>query len=146
MATLPLPPGSLANSCISFISITRAFAGASALFTPQLAGQLFGIPIYREANIIARLFGVRDLLLGLTLWIAHRRVFRARAKSDTAKFAESKRDLNAVVWMGLICDSVDVCSCVIAVMAEGMEGRAIALTGGGAGLFVALAGLVLRRL
>jgi len=136
----------LANSCISFISVARILAGSSALLTPQLAGQLYGIAIMPEANIVARLFGVRDLVIGAFLWSSRSNLSRAIAKADGAKITEARRDLKNVLWMGMLCDSVDVCSCVVAVLTEGMEWRAIGWVGVGAAVFTALGGVALRRL
>jgi hypothetical protein len=136
----------LANCCISLISVSRIFAGSSTLFTPQLAGQLYGIPITYEANVVARLFGVRDLVIGAFLWSARSNLSRAIAKADGVKITEAGRDVKTLLWMGMICDSVDVCSCVVAVFTEGMEGRAIGWVGVGAAVLAALAGVALRRL
>jgi hypothetical protein len=135
----------LANNCIGFISVARILAGSSTLFTPQLAGQLFGLPINLETYVIARLFGVRDMIIGAYLWSARGHVSQAIARGDAAKIMQARRDVKNMLWMGMICDSVDVCSFAVAVLAEGMEGRAIGLVGGGAAAFAALAGVALRR-
>jgi hypothetical protein len=136
----------LANSCINFISVGRILAGSSALFAPQFAGQFFGIALMPEANIVARLFGVRDVVIGAFLWSARNKVSRAIAKVDGARITDARQDLKYVLWMGMLCDSVDICSCVVAVLAEGMEGKAIGWVGVGAAFFVAAAGVALRRL
>ncbi len=99
-----------------------------------------------EANIVARLFGVRDVVIGAFLWSARNKVSRAIAKVDGARITDARQDLKYVLWMGMLCDSVDICSCVVAVLAEGMEGKAIGWVGVGAAFFVAAAGVALRRL
>lgn len=71
---------------------------------------------------------------------------RAIARGDAAKTTEARRDVKNLLWMGMLCDSVDVCSSVVAVWTEGMEGRAIGLVGGGAALFAVLAKVALSRL
>jgi hypothetical protein len=59
---------------------------------------------------------------------------------------EARRDVRNILGLGMLCDSVDVCSSVVAVLTEGMQGRAISLVGGGAALLAALAGVALRRM
>lgn len=86
------------------------------------------------------------MVIGAFLWSARGNVSRAIARGNAAKITEARRDVKNMLWMGMLCDSVDVCSSVVAVLTEGMEGRAIGLVGGGAALFAALAGVALRRL
>jgi hypothetical protein len=142
----PQSLNTLANGCISFLSIARILVGSSMLFAPRLAGQLFGVPIAPETNVVARLFGVRELVIGAFLWSGRGNISRTAAKADAAKIMEARRDVRNILGLGMLCDSVDVCSSVVAVLTEGMQGRAISLVGGGAALLAALAGVALRRM
>lgn len=116
------------------------------LLTPQLGSKIFGIPLAPESDVVGRLFGVRDFVMGALLWIARSNLAHNLLKSDSVLFRDATRDLSRVLWVGIVVDSVDVCSCVVSILSGEMKGRAIPLVAGGAAAFIGLASLALRRL
>ncbi|KAF3394516.1 hypothetical protein F1880_005563 [Penicillium rolfsii] len=126
------------NSSISFVAIARSFAGGIMLLAPQIGGQFFGIPFAPEANVVARLFGIRDLTLGFLLRRFSLDFSSALSKSDTALANQSGRDLKRILFVGMIIDSVDVVSCLISAWNGEIAGKAMFWGPCGAGIFALL--------
>jgi len=58
----------MSSLTLKTLSILRMLVGSSTLLLPRQIAPVFGIPISPEATIIARLFGIRDFVLGAYLW------------------------------------------------------------------------------
>lgn len=115
------------------------------LLTPQLGGKFFGIPLAPETNVLGRLFGIRDLTLGLLLWKVSS-AFSGRAPQvGAALVGHSARDFKHVLVIGAIVDSVDVISCLISAWHGEIEGKALFWGPFGAGLFAVLQLLAWRK-
>jgi hypothetical protein len=135
----------LASTSIRTVSIARSFAGGIMLFTPQLGANIFGVPLAPGTNILGRLFGIRDLALGGLLWGACSSLETALSRSDTALIKEAGRDLNRLLLLGMVIDSVDVVSSIVSIWSGDMEGKAIFWIPCGAAIFVGLEWFALRQ-
>ena len=142
-STKPLIPGVSARTppdnqskvglcVIKTTAVLRAISGAACLFTPKLVGELFQLSIAPQDMILARLFGVRDAVLGGLLWTA-----KDAFRTTDATQSEIRRAL----WANIITDSVDLCSCLVGLIDGTMSVPSAALVGGGAFVF-ALLGIV----
>ena len=114
----------------TLLAALRIAVGGSTLVLPLQASALFGVPMAPENKIMARLFGIRDLVLGVLLWTS-------RGESEI---------LRRAMWAGLVIDAVDVCSCAFGVLDGTVRNRAILSVGAGALSFVGLALLGLRSI
>ncbi len=54
------------------------------------------------------------------------------------------RQLRHAIWLGLICDFIDVCGGLACLLESGMGGRAIVLVYGGAALFASIGTIGVR--
>jgi hypothetical protein len=135
----------LASTSIRAVSIGRSFAGGIMFFTPQIGAHLFGVPLAPETNILARLFGIRDLALGGLLWGARSRLATAISSSDPALVKEAGRDLDRLLHLGMAIDSVDILSSIVSIWSGDMGGRAIFWVPCGAAMFVGLQWLAVRH-
>ena len=108
---------------IPFISIGRIFAGALTWASPTLSSRVFVLgrstPDGR-ASLLARLFGVRDVALGLAL---------QHPSADVRKVA---------LQAGVAIDSADVLATLLAVRAGAPKSSLLGVAAGAA-IFVALA-------
>ena len=93
------------------------------LLLPQQASAFYGLPIAPESKLMGRLFGVRDLVLGLLLWTSR---------------GESGCELQRALWAGLVVDAIDVCSCALGVLDGTVGERAVLCVGAGALSFAGL--------
>jgi Domain of unknown function (DUF4267) len=135
---------SLASTTIRTVSMARNFAGGIILFTPQFGAHLFGVPLPSETHIVARLFGVRDLAVGGLLWVAHSRFVTALSRSDSSLIKECGKDLDRMLQLSMVIDSVDVISSIVSIWSGDMGGRAIFWIPCGALILVGLQWLALR--
>ncbi|MBJ7337615.1 hypothetical protein [Mycolicibacterium sp.] len=128
MATLAnteaaLSPSTWSRYGIPFISIGRIFAGALSWASPALSSRVFllgrAAPDGR-AGLLARLFGVRDVALGLAL---------QHPSADVRKVA---------LQAGVVIDSADVLATLLAVRAGAPKSSLLGVAAGAA-LFVGLA-------
>ena len=116
------------------------------LVTPQLGGQFFGMPLAPEANLVGRLFGVRDLALGALLWNVSSTFSRALSKSDTTLTNQAGRELKQILQVSMVIDSVDVISGLISAWNGEIKGKAILWGPCGAAILVGLQWVALRQL
>ena len=133
----------------------RTIVGSSMLLMPLQAGPLFGVPLNSSAAVLGRLFGIRDLLMAIYLWRATNAYLQesthGHARDDTkinSNYLDcrdlNERDLKSVLSFGLICDSVDVVSCLVCILEGNLTDLAKVLAAGGAALF-AVTGFFLRK-
>lgn len=122
--------------------------GLSCLLIPTKTSSLFAIPLPVSAAVYTRLFGVRDLLLGLATF----RTFyslRKRSRVDaTGSFVSDKghAGLKMLLWAGLVLDVVDMESCAFEYWRGGLGMEGLFRLGGGAFAAVVVGYLGLRTL
>jgi hypothetical protein len=165
-------PTSLA---LRFLSSARILVGTGCLLLPAHSAVLAGAsPAGTSAaavNVIARLFGSRDLVLGGYLWVALSKYDRklegiventiipggskereplAAVKSNDGPLGENKHDvgevqhLRAALWLGLTCDVIDVVSTLFCVVDAEMGTRGMVIATGGAVLLATLGAMGLK--
>lgn len=140
----PPPLSALTTNIIRTIAVLRLSLGSASLTVPHSAIPLFGIPLTSDSAILARLFGIRELVLGGLLWAA--RPHSDAARKNTSLDVDRGQELRRVLLAGLVVDAVDVCSCAVGALNGTLDGPAIGLVGGGALVAVALGLLGLRGL
>jgi len=106
----------------SIVSVTRSLVGLASWLSPLQSGRAFGLGSINEdpaSAFVGRLFGVRDLALGLAL----------RHPSPEVR--------TAALQAGVAIDSVDVVASLIA-WRKGAPTAGAVLGGGGAAIFAGL--------
>lgn len=151
----------LSTLALRFVSMARMSVGAASLVAPVHTCQLFGIPLESNVAIIARLFGIRDFLLGLYLWrstsayvpnsLANplKPINVSSSNEDIeCKIIERvrRRDLEVALGFGLICDAVDVASSTVCILEGNLTDLAKVGVVGGAVIFAAIGAWQLRVL
>lgn len=130
------PPSSLHRLSTTAFALLRIGVGAISLFAPPLSARLFGIEMNYHSRILSRLFGVRELVLGVLLWRAHSRVSAAYGGASGGKeevrMEWCRSDLRRVLLVGVVIDAVDAISSGVSVWEGSMGGKAIWLVGVGA--------------
>lgn len=111
----------------TFLGASRALVGLSAWAAPDVAVKAFGLDPARSDRFVTRLFGARDLALGVSL------------------LAADARHLRAAAGVAVVIDTVDT----IAGLDEHRRGNlstwALISGAGGAAMFAVLGLLVLRE-
>ena len=108
---------------VYFLGYARMAVGIATLVAPSVAAPFFGVPgaaANVDAAFIARLFGIRDLMLGYVV---------AQTPADIP--------LRRALQVGVICDSADVISGIVAA-SQGLQPLGIALGPCGAGVLAGL--------
>jgi len=104
------------------MSVIRMFAGGFSWASPTLSSRLFGLGKMApdgSTGLVARLFGIRDFVLGAAVHHPDPSVRKA------------------VLQAGVVCDSADVVASLIALRAGAPKTVLLGATAG-AGLFVVL--------
>ena len=99
------------------LALLRIGAGVGAWLTPNLAARIMGLQPGTSQALVMRLFGIRDLVMGLGYLTA------------------APEDRDNWLRMGIIADAADALAAVIAVGGGGMPARTgvpLALTAAGA--------------
>ena len=112
----------------SVMSVIRMFAGAISWASPALSSRVFGLGKIAPGGspgLVARLFGIRDFVLGAAV----------HHPDPTVR--------KAVLQAGIVCDSADVVASLIAVRAGAPKATLLGATAG-AGLFVVLGAAALN--
>jgi hypothetical protein len=116
----PLPKGT-----ITLLGGLRAIAGAAIVLAPVTMCKIFAIPLSGSAIPIARLVGIRDLVLGELLFTA-----------DNG--GDSRREVKRAFIAGAASDAVDI-GITVSALAMGQFSRMGAgLFGGGAAAFLVM--------
>ncbi|KAF7712049.1 Uncharacterized protein PECH_005271 [Penicillium ucsense] len=137
----------IATASIGFVAIGRCFAGGIMLLAPRLGGQLFGISLSPESQVFGRLFGIRDLTLGVLLWKVSSAFHSMSRPQDNANLINpSAMDLRTVLTIGVLIDLVDVVSCLISAYRGEIQGKALFWGPCGAAIFAGLQWLARRDL
>lgn len=87
---------SLSTTTLSVLHLT---VGASAILAPAFTAAFFGLAPAPSALFITRLFGSRDLALGLALWA-------------TTRAANRKAERRGALWVANLVNGLDVVSSV----------------------------------
>jgi len=111
---------------IKALSVVRVCAGVATMAAPQVTGRIAGIGGPAEAQLAARLFGAREIAVGLSTL----RADRASAKS--------------LIKLGICCDVLDVVA-ALACHRAGSTPRPKVIATAAAGVAAALVGLSTLR-
>ena len=114
-----------ASLTVKTLSILKVGFGISCLAAPTLVSKVFMIP---GGNILFRLVGSRDLVVGGLLW--------------TSNSAEEKK---RALMINALIDGIDIVSCGVCLLEGSMDLVPAAAAAGGAALFLGLALLGLRE-
>lgn len=117
------------HPAVTAMSVVRMFAGGISWVSPPLSYKVFGLgalPSGGSAGLVARLFGVRDLVLGAAV----------NHPDPTVR--------KAVLQAGVICDSFDVVASLLAVRAGAPKAVLVTATAGAAA-FVAIGAAALSQ-
>ena len=110
-----------------FVGVTRSMIGIGAWVAPDTTTRLFGIDPARSDRFVARLYGARELTLGVTLLTA------------------PPSALSTVASVGAAVDAADVVSGLDEFRRGNLSTQATVLGLGGALLFTALGVIVARE-
>ena len=124
------------STAIKVLSLVRIALGAATFIAPKWTCALFQFPIPVSASVLARLFGVREIILGELLITAE----------DKGSPAGGRRELRRTLLANLGADTVDICSVGFAVATGAMSRVAGALFVGAALGLVGLELIGLRGL
>lgn len=110
---------------LPFTVISRFLVGGSSLLSPSFTANFVSYPYESSATSMSyRLFGIREFVLGGSLWFAS---------------SNSPELLQPVLIAGSIIDAVDILSTGICVLQEGnLDSWALTLSAGGAALLLAI--------
>ncbi|KAL2836928.1 hypothetical protein BJY01DRAFT_238064 [Aspergillus pseudoustus] len=133
----------------SFLAFTRMAIGLGFLTAPHTSATLFRIPFTTGAAIAWRMVGTRDIIIGALLYTARRSAAsdpKVTDSSDHGKTASSphKRDNRAwsftqrALLAGVVCDAVDVLTCLWCYLDGSLPLTPALLFGAGASLAVDL--------
>lgn len=111
----------------TFLGATRTLVGIAAWTAPDPAFRAFGVDLASSDRFVARLFGARDLALGVSL------------------LAADDRHLRAAAGIGVLVDAVDTVAGLDEYRRGTMTTWALISGAGGAALLAALGVLVLRE-
>ena len=112
------------------LGIIRMFVGVFTWLAPRFAGRAFGLGDVAHdprAALVARLFGVRDLVLG-----------------GAVAFARDDDALSSALRLGVVVDTVDAAASALG-RRRGVNRWGTALVGGGAVIFAVMGAESLRR-
>jgi len=111
------------DSLVRSLGFGRIIAGGAAWAAPEAAWQQFGLPTAAsspEAQLLGRLFGSRDLMLGLALLVA--------------KTPASRRQ---ILRAGIVVDGLDLAAALLA--KESLSPKGMASIAGGAASAIGVA-------
>lgn len=124
------------SSAIKALSILRIALGASTVIAPRWTCGLFMLPLPATSGILARLFGVGDIVLGELLITAE----------DKNSADGGRREVKRALWAGIGADCVGLASFAFE-LAAGNVGRTPSfLFAGGAAACIGLGALGLQGL
>lgn len=108
-------PSPLAKALLTFIGTTRAAFGIGCLVAPELAFQIVGLssPLSAEASLIARQFGVREIVVGAGLLAAERQHTTATATATSGTPGQGA-GLKRAVWLSAATDGLDLVALALA--------------------------------
>ncbi|KAF2020895.1 hypothetical protein BU24DRAFT_416557 [Aaosphaeria arxii CBS 175.79] len=126
----------LASGTLKTLSVMRIVLGASTLVAPRWTCALFFYPLPATAGVLARLFGIREVVLGELLYTAE----------DKTAADGGKREIKRALWANMASDAVDLGSVTFA-LATGTLGRIpSAAFAGGAIFALVLGGISMKGL
>lgn len=119
------------NLPLNILVTGRFLVGVSTLIAPLAAAPFFGIPLNREAGLLGRLFGSRDLLLALGSLYD----IGSLPSLVTAAPVASR----TIIQLGMIVDAIDVISGAVEWFRGDLTDFGFVLGSGGAAVLVGLA-------
>ncbi|KWU46230.1 hypothetical protein RHOSPDRAFT_32228 [Rhodotorula sp. JG-1b] len=128
---------SLATTTLSVLHIT---VGASALLAPSFTAAFFGLVPAASSLFVTRLFGSRDLALGLAVW-ATSGAAGTRDRDRPAAGSRTKNERRGALWIANLVNAIDIVSCVWSYY-EGSINTAGVLWGAPGAAFLLLLGVV----
>jgi hypothetical protein len=131
-ASRPLKP--TAFYTIKALGYARIGLGAASLLAPRFTCGLFKLIISNETGTVARLFGVRGVVLGELLITA----------DDKTLLGGGRRELRRLLRANMGCDMIDICSIAFAVASGHMDRLPGALLAGCAAMGVGMGLLGLK--
>lgn len=118
----------ITNTTLTTLAVARILVGAGSLVSPQRSCALLGLEYHRSSAMLSRLFGGRDFALGAALYWALRKYWVQRGVEEGKKRDEVGlasfwllRQLRMVVWLGVICDAIDIASVAVGVLEGTLE-------------------------
>ncbi|KAK5662365.1 hypothetical protein OQA88_8275 [Cercophora sp. LCS_1] len=94
----PATPSPFAKGLLTFVGLIRAVYGVGCILAPALAVKFIGIAnLSPEASILCRLFGVRDIVIGWLLLLAHAK--RTPISGDG--------EVRRAIWWNIVMDGLD---------------------------------------
>ena len=126
----------MSSNTITTIGALRVLIGSTTWIAPQQSVRFFGLdsassPVSENSQSIARLFGVREFALGVSL-------LGLVGNNDPAV-------LQTIVKLGIIIDAVDLAAFLIAYQKGHIAERGLLLSGAGAAVFAAIGYLSLAN-
>ena len=128
------PLSQTTKTSLNTLAILRMILGASTLIAPRWTMSLFLLSSPQSASAIARLFAIRDFVLGELLYTAEN-----KHAADGGR-----REMKRALWRNIVSDATDICSIGFAVATGSMERLPAALLSSGAATGVVLGTLALR--
>ncbi|KAK0717565.1 hypothetical protein B0T26DRAFT_299349 [Lasiosphaeria miniovina] len=135
-------PSPLAKALLTFIGTTRTAFGIGCLIAPELAFQVAGLssPLSAEASLIARQFGVREIVVGAGLVLAERQHATSAAVGGGGGGQGDDTGLKRAIWLSAATDGLDLIALAFAfaLSKEGvLDGATLAKMAGTAALYAA---------
>lgn len=141
---------------LQVLAVARTSVGLASLIMPGQISHLLGAPLSPPSHVIGRLFGIRDLVLGILLWKTLKATVDTKngqakplltppienspSMSHTLLAAQHETFLRAAVLTGFIIDTVDVLSSAVCAYEGNLSDTAKIGVGVGAASFAALGG------
>ncbi len=119
----------MSNAFSTTLSVLHFTVGACSLIAPSLTCETFGIVPQASTIVVGRLFGSRDLALGLALWMA------------SPINPEARR---GALFAANLINAIDIVSCIVCYSQGTLSDKALLLGAGGAAALLGLGLLGLR--
>ncbi|EMD92175.1 hypothetical protein COCC4DRAFT_129791 [Bipolaris maydis ATCC 48331] len=102
-ANEPEPVNSISNAAIKAIAVLRIGLGVTCLVAPHFGGTLFEMDVPAAYSSLTRMFGGRDLVLGVLLLTA----------GDNKLPDGGRHEIRRALWSGIATDVIDIYSGLI---------------------------------
>ncbi|KAH8901741.1 hypothetical protein GQ53DRAFT_740475 [Thozetella sp. PMI_491] len=136
----------LTSTTTNILGAGRFLFGAATVIAPIATCKAAFFTLHPSATLVARLLGVREVVIGgLTLFTARRHATALRSESPEAS-AKETQNLRSVLWANIFNDASDVAVCLTAVAMRSINPKAAIVFGGGAGALVLLGELGIKGL
>lgn len=141
-STPPTPgPSRFARGLLQTIGVLRAGLGAGCVLLPTLTLAPFAYPALNPAaTVVLRMFGAREVVVASFLLAAERNraAVARRGGSNSKEESVARKEVVRAIWHNAAADGMDVLILVAAGAAGALEGRALFMLVGAAGLLAGL--------